>query len=184
MKTKLKNDLWVWIDLEMTGLDSSKCVIVEIASVVTDRELNIVSLGPDIVIFRNEQDMETLEDWPKKMHKKSGLLDDIKNSKTSLIDAEKQTLEFVSKYVANNSSPLCGNSIYQDRIFLKKEMPELEKYLHYRNVDVSSFKESYIAWGGDKNKLPKKESSHRAMGDIVESINELKWYKENFISLI
>ena len=107
-----------------------------------------------------------------------------KNSKISLIDAEKQTLEFISKFVVNNSSPLCGNSVYQDRIFLKKEMPELEKYLHYRNLDVSSFKESYIAWGGDKSKLPKKESTHRAMSDIIESINELKWYKENFISLI
>ena len=184
MKTEQKNNLWVWVDLEMTGLDSSKCVIVEIASVVTDTELNIISLGPDIVIGRTDQEMATLEDWPRKMHKKSGLLDDIENSKTSLIDAEKQTFEFISQFVVNNSSPLCGNSVYQDRIFLKKEMPELEKYLHYRNLDVSSFKESYIAWGGDKSKLPKKESSHRAMSDIIESINELKWYKENFISLI
>lgn len=184
MKTEQKNDLWVWVDLEMTGLDSSKCVIVEIASVVTDTELNIISLGPDIVVARTDQEMETLEDWPRKMHMKSGLIDDIQNSKISLIDAEKQTLEFISKFVVNNSSPLCGNSVYQDRIFLKKEMPKLEKYLHYRNLDVSSFKESYIAWGGDKSKLPKKESSHRAMSDIIESINELKWYKENFISLI
>ena len=184
MNKKLRNDLWVWIDLEMTGLDSSKCVIVEIASVITDKELNILYEGPDIVISRSDEEMETLEDWPKKMHAKSGLLDDIKKSNILLAEAEKKTLDFISNIASEKTSPLCGNSVYQDRIFLKKEMPELENFLHYRNVDVSSFKESFLAWGGDKSKLPKKQSSHRALSDIIESINELKWYKENFISLI
>ena len=181
MNITKRKDLWVWVDLEMTGLDSSKCVIVEIASVITDKALNIIAEGPDIVINRSQEDMKTIEDWPRKMHAKSGLLNDIEKSNKSLTEAEEDTLNFISKYIDPNSSPLCGNSIYQDRIFLKKEMPILEKYFHYRNIDVSTYKETYLSWGGDKKNLPNKQTSHRAMADIMESILELKWYKENFI---
>ena len=179
---KARNDLWVWIDLEMTGLDLSKCVIVEIATVITDKSLNIIAEGPDIVIKRSKADMSIIEEWPKKMHEKSGLLDSIETSNIKLKEAENITLDFISKYVEKNSSPLCGNTIYQDRMFLKKEMPKLEEYLHYRNLDVSTLKELYKSWKGDIENLPVKKSNHRAMTDILESIDEMKWYKENFLS--
>ena len=179
---KARNDLWVWIDLEMTGLDLSECVIVEIATVITDKSLNIIAEGPDIVIKRSKTDMAKIEEWPKKMHEKSGLLSSIETSNIKLKEAQKITLDFISKYVEKNSSPLCGNTIYQDRMFLKKEMPKLEEYLHYRNLDVSTLKELYKSWKGDIQNLPVKKSNHRAMKDILESIDEMKWYKENFLS--
>ena len=179
---KTRNDLWVWIDLEMTGLDLSKCVIVEIATVITDKSLDIIAKGPDIVIKRPKSDMAKIEEWPKKMHDKSGLLKSIDNSDIKLKEAEKITLDFISKFVEKKSSPLCGNTIYQDRMFLKKEMPKLEEYLHYRNIDVSTLKELYKAWKGDTKNLPVKKSNHRAMTDILESIDEMKWYKENFLT--
>ena len=179
---KARNDLWVWIDLEMTGLDISKCVIVEIATVITDQSLDIIAEGPDIVIKRSRSDMAKIEEWPKKMHDKSGLLKSIETSDVKLKEAEEITLDFISKYVEKNSSPLCGNTIYQDRMFLKKEMPKLEEYLHYRNIDVSTLKELYKSWKGNAKNLPVKKSNHRAMTDILESIDEMKWYKENFLS--
>jgi len=179
---KARNDLWIWIDLEMTGLDLSKCVIVEIATVITDKSLNIIAEGPDIVIKRSKADMAKMEEWPKKMHEKSGLLSSIETSNIKLKEAEKITLDFISKYVEKNSSPLCGNTIYQDRMFLKKEMQKLEEFLHYRNLDVSTLKELYKSWKGDIGNLPVKKSNHRAMTDILESIDEMKWYKENFLS--
>ena len=162
----------------MTGL-SDEQVIIEIASLVTDAQLNVLAKGPEIAIKRTQEEMSRMEDWPAKQHQTSGLLERVEKSKVTVDEAEKQTLEFVSKWADKNSATLCGNSIWVDRRFLHKEMPTLEGYLHYRMIDVSSFKEVVESWYPGTLRPPTKKQSHLAMDDIKESLEELRWYREN-----
>jgi len=173
-----KNTNLFWIDLEMTGLGDDQ-VIVEIASLVTDADLNILAEGPELAIHRTPEDMARMEDWPAKQHKKSGLLDRIEVSEIDIAEAERQTLEFLQKWTEKGKAPLCGNSIWVDRRFLHKEMPTLEGYLHYRMVDVSSFKEVVERWYPKTLRPPSKKGTHLAMSDVIESVEELRWYREN-----
>ena len=173
-----KQRILFWVDLEMTGL-SDEQVIIEIASLVTDAQLNVLAEGPEIAIKRTQEEMSRMEDWPAKQHKTSGLLERVEKSQVSIDEAEKQTLEFISKWAEKNSATLCGNSIWVDRRFLHKEMPTLDKYLHYRMIDVSSFKEVVERWYPETLRPPTKKKSHLAMDDIKESVEELRWYREN-----
>ena len=162
----------------MTGL-SDEQVIIEIASLVTNAQLNVLAEGPEIAIKRTQEEMSRMEDWPAKQHQTSGLLERVEKSKVTVAKAEKQTLEFVSKWADKNSATLCGNSIWVDRRFLHKEMPTLEGYLHYRMIDVSSFKEVVESWYPETLRPPTKKQSHLAMDDIKESLEELGWYRKN-----
>ena len=162
----------------MTGL-SDEQVIIEIASLVTDAQLNVLAEGPEIAIKRTQEEMSRMEDWPAKQHQTSGLLERVEKSQVTIDEAEKQTLEFISKWADKNSATLCGNSIWVDRRFLHKEMPTLDKYLHYRMIDVSSFKEVVERWYPETLRPPTKNKSHLAMDDIKESVEELRWYREN-----
>jgi oligoribonuclease len=170
----------VWMDLEMTGLDATRDVIVEIATIVTNDELEIVDEGPDLVIHQDDDVLAKMDPFVLDMHTRSGLLDAIRASTVSLDEAGRATLEFIKKYVAvQNSVPLCGNSIGMDRRFLAAYLPEIENWLHYRSIDVSSVKELVRRWYPSvKNDLPKKLGTHRALDDIRASINELKFYRE------
>ena len=172
-----KQRILFWVDLEMTGL-SDEQVIIEIASLVTDAQLNVLAEGPEIAIKRTQEEMSRMEDWPAKQHQTSGLLERVEKSKVTVAKAEKQTLEFVRKWADKNSATLCGNSIWVDRRFLHKEMPTLEGYLHYRMIDVSSFKEVVESWYPETLRPPTKKQSHLAMDDIKESLEELRWYRE------
>ena len=173
-----KQRILFWVDLEMTGL-SDEQVIIEIASLVTDAQLNVLAKGPEIAIKRTQEEMSRMEDWPAKQHQTSGLLEWVEKSQVTVDKAEKQTLEFVSKWADKNSATLCGNSIWVDRRFLHKEMPTLEGYLHYRMIDVSSFKEVVESWYPGTLRPPTKKQSHLAMDDIKESLEELGWYRKN-----
>lgn len=178
MQEPKMNTNLIWIDLEMTGLDPETQVIVEVASIVTDGQLNIVAQGPDIAINHPEHILSSMEEWSREHHQASGLLDRVKVSSLNCRRAEEETLDFVSRYCEKGKSPLCGNSVWQDRRFLIKYMPRLEAFLHYRNIDVSSVKELVKNWYPS---LPsfKKQKAHLAMSDIEESIKELKYYREN-----
>ncbi len=169
----------VWIDLEMTGLDPERHVIIEIASLVTDGELNVVAEGPNLAIARTEADLAKMDSWNTATHTGSGLVERIRRSTVDVEEAERQTLAFVRRWVAKGMSPLAGNSIAQDRRFLRREMPKLEAYLHYRNVDVSSVKELARRWY-PAVKPPEKRQAHRALDDILESVEELRWYRARF----
>jgi oligoribonuclease len=170
----------VWLDLEMTGLDPERHVIVEIATLVTDDELAILATGPDLVIHASPEEMAAMDDFVRDMHTKSGLLPEIEQSTVTLEAAATQTLEFVKSHVPDaRTVPLCGNSIGTDRRFLAKYMPELEDHLHYRSVDVSTIKELARRWyPGVLRGRPDKEGRHRALDDIVESVEELRYYRE------
>lgn len=167
----------VWIDLEMTGLDPEKGVILEIATIVTNAELEIIAEGPNIAINYPDDTLQNMDEWSMTHHRASGLLDRIKNSAYDCQRAEQETLDFISTYCREGECLLCGNSIWQDRHFLRKHMPRLEAFFHYRNIDVSSIKELVKRWYPS---LPpyKKEKAHLALSDIKESINELKYYRE------
>ena len=176
IKDKSKRRL-VWLDLEMTGLEEQH-VIIEIATVVTDAELNVLAEGPDIAINRAVHDLNNIDDWSLQHHTDSGLLAKVRASRIGVNEAEAATLAFVKQWVGKWEAPLCGNSIFVDRLFLKREMPRLEAYLHYRIIDVSSLKELYRRWYPEIPKPPDKEKTHRALDDIYESIAELRWYRE------
>ncbi len=167
----------IWIDLEMTGLDPEKHVILEIASVVTDDNLEIVAEGPDIAIHHPKETLLTMEQWSKTQHTSSGLIDRVEASPYHCRKAEEMTLEFLSHYSKKGLSPLCGNSVWQDRRFLARYTPSLNEFLHYRNIDVSSIKELVKRW---YPALPhfKKQKAHQASIDIKESIGELKYYRQ------
>jgi oligoribonuclease len=167
----------VWIDLEMTGLNPETSVILEIAAVVTDGSLTTVAEGPDIAIHYPDKTLQNMERWSKTQHESSGLLERARASSVTCRKAEQQVLAFLSKHCKKSKSPLCGNSVWQDRRFLIKYMPELEAFFHYRNVDVSSIKELAKRWYPS---LPvyKKKKAHLALSDIKESINELRYYRE------
>ncbi len=174
-----KLDPLVWIDLEMTGLDPKKCTILEIGVVVTDNELQMIEEGPAIAIHHSQKVLNGMEPWSRYHHKKSGLTQACCDSKIRLKKAEEIVLAFVQKHCKKKSSPLCGNTIWQDRRFLVKYMPHLESYLHYRMIDVSSVKELVQRWYPEDHKMPrKKKQTHRVMDDICESIEELRFYRK------
>lgn len=171
----------VWMDLEMTGLDPVKNVIVEIATLITDDDLEIIAEGPDLVVHQPEEALTAMEQIVVEMHTKSGLLDAIRSSTMTLEDAGAQTLAFIKEHVREaRKVPLCGNSIGMDRRFLDQYLPEIEHWLHYRSIDVSSVKELAKRWYPTLNQgRPYKAGSHRALDDIRESISELRFYREH-----
>ena len=167
----------VWIDLEMTGLGDEH-VILEIATLVTDGDLNILAEGPEIAIYRSSDELKSMEEWSAEHHKSSGLLKRVNQSSILMGQAESLTIEFLAKWVRKGQSPLCGNSVHTDRRFIRKEMPELENFLHYRIIDVSTIKGLAKYWYPSELP-PEKKSAHLAMSDIKESVEELKWFREN-----
>ncbi len=173
----------IWIDLEMTGLDTQNDLIIEIATIVTDAELNILAEGPMIAVHQADSVMAGMDDWNTKQHGGSGLTGRVKQSQYNEKQAEQETIDFLRKYVPAKASPMCGNSICQDRRFLARCMPELEAFFHYRNLDVSSIKELVKRWKPDISSGLTKQSSHLAMDDVKDSINELIYYRTHFINL-
>jgi len=169
----------IWIDLEMTGLDTDNDYIIEVATIVTDSELNILAEGPVIAVHQVEEILDAMDKWNTHQHNQSGLVKRVLESPHSTTDAENMTLEFLEKFVPEKVSPMCGNSICQDRRFLHRLMPQMEQYFHYRNLDVSSVKEMVGRWYPGKPMF-EKDSTHLAMQDIRDSIDELKFYREHF----
>lgn len=174
----------IWIDLEMTGLDTQKDEIIEIATIVTDDNLNILAEGPVLAIKVSEVVLNGMDEWCTRQHGQSGLIDRVRRSKITLADAEQQTIDFLKKWVDAGISPMCGNSICQDRRFLARQMPNLEKYFHYRNLDVSTVKELCYRWRSDIASGYQKGGSHLALDDIRDSIRELRYYREHFFKLL
>jgi oligoribonuclease len=177
------NQNLIWIDLEMTGLDLEKEHIIEIATVVTDAHLNILAEGPVFAIHQDETLLAGMDEWNTRQHNQSGLVARIRESTILEKDAEQQTLAFLKAYVDKGKSPMCGNSICQDRRFLCKYMPELAAFFHYRNLDVSTLKELAIRWRPQLLSGVVKQSKHLALDDIKDSINELVYYRQHFINL-
>lgn len=173
----------VWIDLEMTGLDPEKERIIEMATIITDAELNIIAEGPVIAVHQPDSLLEAMDDWCTNTHGASGLTKRVKESTITEAEAEQETLAFLKKHVGSGESPLCGNSIGQDRRFLVKYMPELEGFFHYRNLDVSTVKELARRWRPDVLDGVQKKGSHLALDDIRDSINELRHYRDHFFKL-
>ena len=171
----------IWIDLEMTGLNPDIDVIIEIATVVTDKDLNILAQGPVLAVYQSDEILANMDEWNQKHHGASGLINRVKSSRINNIEAERLTIEFLKQWVPENTSPICGNSIGQDRRFLYRYMPKLENYFHYRNIDVSTLKELAARWAPEVKEGFNKESTHQALDDIIESIEELRYYRENFI---
>lgn len=178
---KAKDQL-VWIDMEMSGLNPDTDVVLEIALILTNAKLEVTTEGPDLIVHQPEELFKSMDSWNQEHHTKSGLWAAVQASTLSLKDAEDQLMDFLQKNVAPKSSPLCGNSIAQDRLFLRKYMPRVHEYLHYRMVDVSSIKELVKRWYVGGPAAPSKNGNHRALDDIRESIEELKFYRENFFT--
>lgn len=181
MNDKLPN--LIWIDLEMTGLDPLNDQIIEIATLVTDSQLNILAEGPNLAIHQPDDILIKMDEWNTKQHNQSGLVDRVKQSTVTLAQAQAETLDFLAKYVASRASPMCGNTVCQDRRFLNRYMPQLEAYFHYRHLDVSTVKELAKMWAPTVFKGLNKESKHLALDDIKESIMELRYYRDNFFKL-
>ncbi|WP_296056163.1 oligoribonuclease [uncultured Amphritea sp.] len=172
----------IWIDLEMTGLDPEHDRIIEIATIVTDSQLNILAEGPNLVVHQSDELLDSMDEWCTKQHGQSGLTQNVRNSRISERQAELDTIEFINEYVDKGASPICGNSIGQDRRFLVKYMPELEAWFHYRNLDVSTIKELARRWAPDVLDGVVKKGSHLALDDIKDSINELQHYRSTFFN--
>lgn len=177
------NQNLIWIDLEMTGLYPEHDRIIEIATVITDAHLNILAEGPVFAIHQDESLLADMDEWNTKQHNQSGLIERVRESDTNERTAETQTIEFLSQYVDKGLSPMCGNSICQDRRFLYKYMPKLADFFHYRNLDVSTLKELAARWYPSILKGIKKQSKHLALADIKDSIEELAYYREHFMQI-
>lgn len=180
--TDRKNNL-IWIDLEMTGLDPDNDVIIEIATLITDAQLNPIAEGPTIAVHQPDHVLDAMDEWCTRQHGQSGLTQRVKDSNIDAAEAEHLTIEFLQQHVDKNASPMCGNSICQDRRFLYRYMPKLEDYFHYRNLDVSTLKELARRWKPSAMEGFKKNATHLAMDDIKDSIAELAHYRETFINL-
>lgn len=172
----------IWIDLEMTGLFPEEDRILEIATIVTDSDLNVVAEGPVFAIHQSDELLNGMDEWNTRQHNGSGLVTRVRESVFDEKKAETATLEFLRKHVADGKSPMCGNSIWQDRRFLSRYMPELEKYFHYRMVDVSTLKELALRWAPQIYNGVQKESRHLALNDIRDSIAELRYYREHLLN--
>jgi oligoribonuclease len=171
----------IWIDLEMTGLYPETDSIIEIATIVTDKELNVLAEGPVLAVQQPKQKMDAMDAWNQKHHGQSGLIERVLTSSYNESDVEDQTIEFLKQWVPEGASPMCGNSICQDRRFMANYMPKLEAFFHYRNLDVSTLKELASRWAPDIMKGFKKKAAHQALDDVLESIAELKYYRETFL---
>jgi len=174
-------DNLIWIDLEMTGLNPDADYIIELATIITDSRLNVLAEGPELVVHQDEAVLDAMDEWNTTHHTASGLVERVKESTYDEADAERLTLEFLERYVPFGVSPMCGNSVCQDRRFLHRWMPRLEGYFHYRNLDVSTLKELCTRWAPQVAAALSKTSSHRALDDIRGSIDELKFYRERFL---
>lgn len=177
---KIDKSNLLWIDMEMTGLDPEKEGIIEIACIVTDKELHILEEGPDIVVSQPVRLLKSMDEWNRKHHEKSGLTAAVRQSKITVKKAEKWVLEFAKKFCVPKKTILCGNAIHHDRRFIIKHMPKLNEFLHYRLIDVSSVKEIVNRWYPKHKELPRKNKAHRALADIRESIEELKFYRKHY----
>lgn len=175
----LNDNNLIWMDLEFTGLSDDQ-VIIETACIITNQNLEVLEEGPNLVIHRTAKELEKIEDWPLRVHTKSGLMKLVHDSKIDIEKADKINVDFISKWVRKNKGILCGNSIHIDRRYIHKEMPLLDNYLNYRMIDVSSFKEVLKRWYEPSSEEPQKKNTHLALDDIKESIEELKWYKEKY----
>jgi len=168
----------IWIDLEMTGLDTDRDSILEIATIVTDSQLNVLAEGPELAIAHSLSTLEAMDEWNRNQHGKSGLWHRVIEDGVSLAEAEMRTIAFLQEWIAPNRSPMCGNSICQDRRFLHRLMPALEQYFHYRNLDVSTIKELARRWAPDVLNGVRKQSAHTALSDVRDSIDELRHYRQ------
>lgn len=173
----------IWIDLEMTGLDPLNDHIIEIATLITDADLKVVAEGPSLAVHQSEAVLAAMDEWNTSHHGQSGLITRVRESSLNVAAAESMTLEFIKAWVPARTSPICGNSICQDRRFLARHMPELEAYFHYRNLDVSSVKELVARWAPEILEGFKKRGQHRALDDIRESIEELRYYRETVFKI-
>ena len=171
----------VWVDMEMSGLDPDKDVVLEVALVVTDKDLNLVEEGPVLVVRQSDAVLDGMDNWNRSTHGKSGLIDKVKASTLSEADVEQRMLAFMKQHVGERKSPMCGNSICQDRRFMARHLPRLEAYFHYRNLDVSTLKELAARWRPELKEGFKKANNHTALADIQESIEELRYYRDKFI---
>ncbi|TPQ28327.1 oligoribonuclease [Methylomonas koyamae] len=177
--TQDKDNL-IWIDLEMTGLDPDNDLIIEIATVVTDKNLNILAEGPVMAVHQADAALAAMDEWNQQHHGQSGLIQRVQNSDIDAAEAERRTLDFLQQWLPARTSPMCGNSICQDRRFLYRYMPKLEAFFHYRNLDVSTVKELAARWAPQIKDGFNKQASHKALDDIIESIDELRYYRETF----
>jgi oligoribonuclease len=173
----------IWIDLEMTGLDTDRDAILEIATIVTDSQLNILAEGPELAIAHPLSVLEAMDEWNRKQHGKSGLWRRVLEEGVGLADAEARTVSFLAEWVPANTSPMCGNSICQDRRFLHRLMPRLEQHFHYRNLDVSTLKELARRWAPQVLAGVRKQSAHTALSDVRDSIDELRYYRTHMAAL-
>lgn len=178
MSTTRKNDRLVWVDMEMSGLQPETERILEIAMIVTDGDLNIVAEGPVLVVHQEDAVLDRMDAWNKGTHGKSGLIDKVKASTLTEADVEAECLAFLKQHVKSSISPMCGNTIHQDRRFMNRYMPKLEAYFHYRNIDVSTIKELCKRWQPEIAKGFSKQQAHTALADIIESVEELRYYRE------
>lgn len=177
-----RSDHLVWLDMEMSGLDPATCRPLEIATIITDDELNVLAEGPNLVIHQRDDLLAAMDDWNTKQHAASGLVEMVKRSTITEAEAEEQTLAFIAQWTAAGESPLCGNSIAQDRRFLRRYMPRLDAHLHYRNIDISTLKELARRWYSVEP--PAKRTTHRALDDIRESIEELRFYRDGLFRAV
>ena len=178
MSTTRKNDRLVWVDMEMSGLQPETDRILEIAMIVTDGDLNIVAEGPVLVVHQEDAVLDRMDAWNKGTHGKSGLIDKVKASTLTEAEVEAECLAFLKQHVKSSISPMCGNTIHQDRRFMNRYMPKLEAYFHYRNIDVSTIKELCKRWQPEIAKGFSKQQAHTALADIIESVDELRYYRE------